>query len=209
MRGVSTVVARFLPRLAVRQSAPGLWPVHLPRAVQHHRGGLAERRVQCGVAGSRTLAPLIPFPGWLRIGVSPAQPLRRVTNVEVPDSRNRRCLPQDGPHRWHDVPARSVRLARTSNFAASTETLQDMNLGMSRNAGISVRVKLNANVQPPVPAPWPQSLPDVTFSVAAGNHPRVGTGAAGLLRQIRAFRSVAGHRIPAPRLHRHPSRAGM
>ncbi len=51
---------------------------------------------------------------WFRIGVSPAQPspaqpLRRITNVEVPEPRNRRCPPQDGPHRWHYVPARSVR----------------------------------------------------------------------------------------------------
>ena len=48
-------------------------------------------------------------PDWLRDGASPAQPVRRATNVEVPDSRNRRCLPQDGSHRWHDVSARPVR----------------------------------------------------------------------------------------------------
>ena len=30
-------------------------------------------------------------------------------------------------------------------------------------------------------------LPDFTLSVAAGNHPRVGTGATGPQRQIRAF----------------------
>ena len=95
--------------LRSQAGAPRAWPIHLPRAVQHHRGGLAERHVQCRIAGSRTLAPLIPFRRLVSDRRQPSPALRRITNVEVPEPRNRRCPPQDGPHRWHYVPARSVR----------------------------------------------------------------------------------------------------